>query len=175
VGRLFPHKGADLAIEALTSEMRLLVVGQPYDKKYFEDLKTLAAGKRVEFLHDIGDDELVRLYRGATAILLTSRYRDRYGKESRVPELLGQTLLEGMACETAAVTTNVASLPEIVRNEVDGFVVEPNAEALREKLEVLWKNPEMARAMGKAARERVLEKFTWDGVVGRCLDAYREA
>ncbi len=172
VGRLFPHKGADLAIEAVRSDMRLVVVGQPYDERYFGDLKKLAEGKRVEFLHDVDDTKLIELYRGARALILTSRYRDRYGHESRVPELLGQTLLEGMACGVAAVASDVASLPEIVRHEVDGFIVKPEVPALAEVLERLWANPELATSMGKAARDRVLQKFTWDDVVHRCLDAY---
>jgi glycosyltransferase involved in cell wall biosynthesis len=54
-----------------------------------------------------------------------------------------------------------------------GFLVEPNDPAdLRARLRWLKDHPAEAAAMGEAARRRVLEKFTWDAVVDRCLAAY---
>jgi glycosyltransferase involved in cell wall biosynthesis len=97
-----------------------------------------------------------------------------YGGETLVPELLGQTLLEGMACGLPAICTSVASMPEIVVDGVTGFVVPPNdPRALSEKIAWLRDHPERARAMGEAARKRVLDKFTWPQVVQRCLDIYQ--
>ena len=107
-------------------------------------------------------------------MVLPSVYRDLYGGETRVPELLGQTLLEGMACDTPAICTAVASMPEVVVDGVTGFVVPPNnPAALREKLCWLRDHPAEAAAMGRAARQHVLEKFTWPAVVRRCLEHYR--
>jgi glycosyltransferase involved in cell wall biosynthesis len=99
-----------------------------------------------------------------------------YGGQTRVPELLGQTLLEGMACGAPAVCTAVASLPEVVEDGVSGFVVPPNdPAALRAALVRLRDDPAAAAAMGRAARRRVLDRFTWPAVVRRCLDAYEAA
>jgi starch synthase len=93
-----------------------------------------------------------------------------------VPELLGQTLLEGMACEAPAVCTRVASLPEVVEDGVSGIVVPPNEpSALGETLAWLHRHPQDGAAMGRAGRRRVLDRFTWPVVVHRCLDAYRGA
>jgi len=58
----------------------------------------MAAGKRVTFQHDLDDAGLIQAYRGALCVVLPSVYRTMYGVEYQVPELLGQTLLEGMAC-----------------------------------------------------------------------------
>jgi len=44
---------------------------------------------------------------------------------------------------------------------------------LSQKLQWLREYPREARAMGQAARERVLEKFTWPRVVRRCLEIYK--
>ena len=108
--------------------------------------------------------------------MLPSVYRTSIGTETAVPELLGQTLLEGMACETPAICTNVASLPEVVDDGVTGFVVPPNdPAALGDRLEQFRRDPERATSMGTAARARVLERFTWDRVVQRCLEAYEGA
>lgn len=173
VGRILPHKGVDDLIRALPEAMRLEVIGQPYDAKYVDDLKKLCEGKRVTFRHDCDDAALVAAYRRATCVVLPSVYRSMYGQETRVPELLGQTLLEGMACGTPVISTDVASLPEVVEDGVTGFVVPPNdPAALGEKLAWLRDHPERAAEMGRAARRRVLEKFTWREVVRRCLEIY---
>jgi glycosyltransferase involved in cell wall biosynthesis len=104
--------------------------------------------------------------------VLPSVYRTPVG-ETKVPELLGQTLLEGMACGAAALCTRVASMPEVVEDGVTGFVVPPNdPAALGERLAWLAAHREQAAVMGAAGRARVLRHFTWDAVVSRCLDAY---
>jgi glycosyltransferase involved in cell wall biosynthesis len=173
VGRLLPHKGVDDLIRALPQGMSLEVIGQPYGAAYVRELKSLAEGRRVTFRHDCDDAALVAAYRAALCVVLPSVYRDMYGHETRVPELLGQTLLEGMACGAPAVCTNVASLPEVVEDGVNGFVVPPNdPAALGEKLSWLASHPREAAGMGRAARARVLEKFNWGAVVERCLEIY---
>ena len=104
---------------------------------------------------------------------LPSLYRDCYGNETRIPELLGQTLLEGMACGVAGLCTQVASLPEVVEAGVSGYVVPPNdPDALGERLRTLRDNPNLVAQMGQGARQRVLTRFTWDAVVDRCFAAY---
>jgi glycosyltransferase involved in cell wall biosynthesis len=173
VGRLMPHKGVNDLVEALPDGLTLELIGRPYDERFFSDLKRLAAGKRVVFRPDCDDGELVRAYRRAVCVVLPSVYRDCYGGESKVPELLGQTLIEGMACGTPAVCTAVASMPEVVADGVTGFVVPPNdPPALRAKLEFLRDNLSEVVAFGAAGRRRVLERFTWSQVVARCLERY---
>lgn len=176
VGRLMPHKGVDVLIDALPPGLTLELIGRPYHDGYFARLKAAAAGKRVVFRPDCDDAAIVRAYRRATCVVLPSVYRDCDGIETRVPELLGQTPLEGMACGAAAIVTDVASLPEVVADGVTGFVVPPNDPvALRSKLEWLRDHPTEARAMGEAGRLWVQERFTWPAVVTRCLAAYTGA
>jgi glycosyltransferase involved in cell wall biosynthesis len=173
VGRLMPHKGVDDLVEALPRGMRLELIGRPYHEEFVADLRRLAEGKDVRFRHDCDDADLVDAYRRALCVVLPSVYRTRYGGETRVPELLGQTLLEGMACGAPAVCTDVASMPEVVEDGVTGFVVPPNdPEALKAKLVWLRENPSRRREMGEAARRRVLEKFTWPSVVRNCVEIY---
>lgn len=173
VGRLLPHKGVNDLVNAVAPDMPLELIGQPGDPKFLADLKELAAGKRVSFRHDCNDDEIVQAYREALCVVLPSVYQTMYGAESRVPELLGQTLLEGMACGTPAICTNVASMPEVVEDGVSGFVVPPNdSAALGQKLRWLREHPAETKTMGHAARRRALEKFTWPQVVRRCLEVY---
>jgi glycosyltransferase involved in cell wall biosynthesis len=169
-----PHKGIDVLITALPEDLDLEIIGQPYDDRYFRDLKRLAMAKRVIFRHDCTDEDLVRAYQRAMCVVLPSVYKTMYGDAGVVPELLGQTLLEGMACEAPVICTNVASLPEVVQDGVTGFVVPPNdPAALRERIIWLAQHSDQGRTIGLLARSRVLEVFTWPAVVRRCLDIYR--
>jgi glycosyltransferase involved in cell wall biosynthesis len=174
VGRLLPHKGVDVLVQDLPPGLTLELIGRPYSDAYLARLRELAVGKRVLFRMDCDDKELVRAYRRAACVVLPSVYRDCYGNETKVPELLGQTPLEAMACGAPAIVTNVASLPEVVVDGETGFIVPPNDPvALRTKLEWIRDHPRESRAMGNAGREWVLKQFTWSAVVQHCLNAYK--
>jgi glycosyltransferase involved in cell wall biosynthesis len=176
VGRLLPHKGISDVIRGLPDAMPMTVVGPVPDPATKERLVALARGKAVTFLHGLSDDALVDEYRRAMCIVLPSVYRTDDGAETLVPELLGQTLLEGMACGAPAICTDVASMPEVVQHGVTGFVVPPNDPvSLGARLDWLRSHPVEAAAMGQAGRRRVIERFTWGSVVERCLVAYSSA
>jgi len=173
VGRIVPHKGINDLINAMPPDLELEIIGQPYDQRFAEDLRKLAEGKRVVFRHQCSDEELVEAYRSAMCVVLPSVCRTLYGDETKVPELLGQTLLEAMACGAPTICTQVASMPEVVVDEKTGFVVPPNnPAALGEKIAWLRDHQREREAMGVAARERVLTAFTWPAVVQRCLQIY---
>lgn len=174
VGRLLPHKGVDVLLEALPDDVRTFVVGPVADQRYRADLERLAAGKRVEFRHDADDVALADFYRRSRIVVLPSVTVDCYGGRTNVPELLGQTLLEAMASAAATIATDVASLPEIVRHGETGLIVpERDPAALRAAIARLHADPDEADAFGRAGRRRALDEFSWDTVVDRCLSAYR--
>ena len=67
-------------------------------------------------------------------------------------------------------------MPEVVEDGVTGFIVAAHdAGRLGERLRWLREHPREAGQMGQAARQRVLEKFTWPIVVRRCLEIYAAA
>ena len=173
VGRLMPHKGVNYLVEAAEDGLPVELIGRPYAPEFTTYLRELAQGKPVTFRHDLDDAGIVDAYRRAQCVVLPSVYRPWGGGETTVPELLGQTLLEGMACGTPAICTDVASMPEIVRDGETGFVVPPNdAAALRDRLRWLRDHPAEVERMGANARRDVLERFTWPQVVRHCLAVY---
>lgn len=175
VGRLLPHKGINYLIEAIDPDTRLTIVGRRWShaQRYYELLRRLAIGKSVSFNEEVDDSQLVQAYQRALCIVLPSVYTTVFGERHAIPELLGQTLLEGMACGAPAICTDVGSLPEVVQDGVTGFVVPPNdPRAIRSRIQFLKQHPAEAKAMGEAARQRVLNRFTWDRTVDKCLRAY---
>ena len=175
VGRLLPHKGVHNLIEAVAPDVPLRIVGQPLDADYANTLRARASGKCVTFVHDADDDQLVAEYRRATCVVLPSVYTMPDGRTTRVPELLGQTLLEGMACGRPTICTDVASLPEVVVHGETGYVVPAaNPQALATAIATLQANPGEAERLGANGRSRVLDRFRWENVVDRCISAYLE-
>jgi glycosyltransferase involved in cell wall biosynthesis len=177
VGRLLPHKGINYLIEAVQDDIPLKIIGNyaKWADRFYKLLHELAKDKQVTFCENGDDEEIVNSYRKALCIVLPSVHVTVFGENYSIPELLGLTLLEGMACGIPAITTNICSLPEVVEDGITGFVVPPNNPiALRNKIVWLRENPTEACKMGQAARQRVLEFFSWDRVVDRCLNAYKE-
>jgi glycosyltransferase involved in cell wall biosynthesis len=173
VGRLLPHKGINYLIEGLPAGVSLEIIGRAADESYVAELETLARGKSVTFRRDFDDAALVDAYRRALCVVLPSVYRTSRGYETKIPELLGQTLIEGMSCGIPAICTNVASMPEVVENGVTGFIAPANEpRELGERIQWLVDHPAEAAAMGQAGRARVLKYFTWRAVVERCLAIY---
>ena len=138
-------------------------------------LQSLARDRKVTFLGPVADSELPGLYRSAAVLALPSVDRSVYGKQIRVSELLGLVALEAMSSGTPVVASRTGGLPEVVEHGVTGFLVSPgDVGELRDRLSELLADPELAARMGKAARERVLEMFTWRKCAERCLEAYEE-
>jgi glycosyltransferase involved in cell wall biosynthesis len=175
VGRLLPHKGVHDLIDAVAPDVPVRIVGQPLEADYANTLRARASGKCVTFVHDADDDQLVAEYRRATCVVLPSVYTLPDGRTTRVPELLGQALLEAMACGRPVICTDVASLPEVVVHGETGYVVPPgNPAALGTAVAAVRADPEEAGRLGTNGRTRVLDRFRWENVVDRCLSAYLE-
>jgi glycosyltransferase involved in cell wall biosynthesis len=176
VGRLLPHKGISDLIASLPSHMALDIIGPRDNTGYAQLLRSQAGDKKVRFHDDCDDRMLLDAYRRALCVVLPSVYKTPDGQETKVPELLGQTLLEAMACGAPVICTRVASMPEIVDDGRTGFIVEPgDSRAIGDRLCWLAGHPAEAAAMGAEGRREVLERFQWTQVVRRCLDAYLSA
>jgi glycosyltransferase involved in cell wall biosynthesis len=177
VGRVLPHKGVHTLIAALPEALSLDIVGPLTDRRYGDELQALAAaaGGRVTFHGAVSETDLTSFYRGALCIVLPSVTMDPYGGVTPAPELLGQTLLEGMASGLPAVCTDVGALTEVVIHGHTGLVVQERApDALRRALSDLAGNQEQARRWGQYARARTFDHFSWSTVACRCVAVYRE-
>jgi glycosyltransferase involved in cell wall biosynthesis len=82
--------------------------------------------------------------------------------------------LEAMACGLPVVATAVGSMAEMVTDGRDGFIVRPDApDQLADRLIALLAEPDRARAMGNAGRERVERDFTLDCMTERYTALFR--
>jgi glycosyltransferase involved in cell wall biosynthesis len=81
------------------------------------------------------------------------------------------SILEAMACGKPNVAPRVGSIAETVIEGEHGLLADPgNEEALAARIVELMHNPLRAAAMGRAARERVVESYSLE----RMVDGYQE-
>ncbi len=89
-------------------------------------------------------------------------------------EGLPKVLLEAASCGRPIVATDVPGCREIVRNNINGFLVPPyDSKSLVVALKALIKNPKLRARMGASGREIVMAEFSEEIVVKQTLELYK--
>ena len=103
---------------------------------------------------------------------------DRAAAVSVIPSLeegFGIPAAEAMGCEIPVIATDAGGLPEVVEDGVTGRIVpKGNVDALTEALDQLLADPALRRQMGRAGRQRALDRFDWDGTAQQFESLYEE-
>jgi glycosyltransferase involved in cell wall biosynthesis len=176
VGRLVPRKGFDRAIRLLARVpgAELLVAGGPAPAELpcdpeAERLRKLAAeygvADRVRLLGAVPHEAMPALMSGADLVLSTPVY-----------EPFGIVPLEAMACRTPVVATAVGGQLDTVLDGRTGLLLPPDCpdDTLAAAVRELLADRERLARYGRAGRERVLERFTWQRVAEGVERVYRE-
>jgi len=88
---------------------------------------------------------------------------------------LGRGNLEAMACKKPVVGTCFGGVPEVIRDGVTGFVVNPfKIESMAERIIDLLKNREKAKQFGEAGFQRVKQHFNLDSQVAQTISRYQK-
>jgi glycosyltransferase involved in cell wall biosynthesis len=132
-------------------------------EEWFEMLADRArVSHSVEFRQSVEESELLQFYSDADVVVLPSRN-----------EGWGLSLMEAMACRKPVVATRVGGIPELVRDGVDGTLVEPGDVAgLAAAMVAMLSDDKLRSRMGSSGRERV-SAFTWAEAARVTLAAYR--
>lgn len=169
VGSVTARKGQDVVIRAMPRILETIpdavyvCAGLPIEGDTFMKLvRQLGIEQHVRFLGMVPTDVLPPLYNASDVFLMTSRHA------SSQFEGFGIAVIEAALCGTPAVVTAGSGLREAVENDTTGCVVPDNDhEAVATAVVRLLADPASKQRMGKAARSRALEDFTWSRVVGR--------
>jgi glycosyltransferase involved in cell wall biosynthesis len=90
-------------------------------------------------------------------------------------EGIGGILLDAMDQALPIVASRVGGLPEIVRDGVNGILIEPRSpDQLQQAVLRLYEDPDLCRAMGARGRE-FSRDFTSDAMAAGYLDLYEQA
>jgi glycosyltransferase involved in cell wall biosynthesis len=152
----WPNKNHDRLIEAFgllrrgRPELRLVLTGGGHEGRSVPD--------GVELRGRVSDDELLRLYRTASALVFPSLY-----------EGFGQPPLEAMACGCPVAAAPTGAIPEVCGDAARYF--DPtSAESIAETVEAVLEHPDelVRRGLERAAR------FSWDACARGHEAVYRE-
>jgi glycosyltransferase involved in cell wall biosynthesis len=84
------------------------------------------------------------------------------------------TAIEALAAGRPVVATRVGGVPDVIREGVHGFLVEPgDVDALADRLATLARDPELRARMGAAGRERVVPRYAVQRLIDDMDRLYR--
>jgi glycosyltransferase involved in cell wall biosynthesis len=160
-----PNKGIRTLIEALAAlpdDVRLTLVDSP-ESQAVKWASELGCRDRLDLAGRVSQDELIRLYRSASLVVVPSRF-----------EGFGLPAAEAMACATPVVATRAGALPEVMATGGGGETVpRDDPAAMASTIGRLLDSPEQLRTLGEGARERVVAAYAWPSVAARTAAEYQ--
>jgi len=90
-------------------------------------------------------------------------------------EGLPVVLMEAMAMQIPCVSTNIAGIPELIRNDIDGLLVPASdLDALTEALTKLMDDSELRNRLAASGRARVMDHYNLARNVGELAATFFE-
>lgn len=164
--RAHHYRRVDLLLEAARAlpDLSLLLVGDGDTRAAYEaQAQALGIADRVRFVGKVAHPDLPGFYNAADIVVLPSELQESFG----------MVLIEGMACGKPVVASSIPGVRSIVRDGVDGVVIEPgSAEALTAGIARLLACD--LQAMGAAGRAKVEAKYSWPSIVTALESLYQD-
>jgi glycosyltransferase involved in cell wall biosynthesis len=153
-------------IRAQKPNVRFVLVGTPDDQNPesvpFEQLSKWNEEGVIEWWGRM--DNMPAVYRQSSIVCFPS-YR----------EGLPKSLLEAASCGLPIVTYDVPGCREVVKDQVNGFLVPLwDSQRMIKALMELLDNPDLCAQMGKAGREMVLNEFSQELVADQTMKVWDE-
>lgn len=168
-GRNRPRKGAHVIIEAAKLIPReipvhFILMGRISENRQL--MRQIAANPNKDRIH------LAGFRNDAPEVIAAS---DTFVMPSTEREGLCRAVIEAMAYGVPPIVTRVGGLPELVKDNESGFVIEPNdPEALAEKIIAFYQDPKTKKMLGENARQRIDSHFNIDTTVEKTQQLFEE-
>jgi len=116
----------------------------------------------IDVLGFLTQDDLTRELTSAKALVAPSLHGESFG----------MVLTRAFGCATPVVASDIAGYREVMTPETAVAVPPADARALSDAVIGLLEDEPRRRALGAAARELALARYSWDGVARRLLEIY---
>ena len=88
---------------------------------------------------------------------------------------LPNTVMESLACGTPVVGFAVGGIPDMVEHKISGMLATPHdPKELAEGIAYILKNQERRESIGRAARRKVEENYSYPVVSRQYIDLYEQ-
>jgi len=170
VGRLSVQKNIPLLIKALNIciyryrlPIQLQIAGDGEKKQQLRQMvKQLKLDKYVTFLGNVPLSEMQKLYTTSDIFVLPS-----------IIESFGTVIIEAMACGVPVIATNIPGVRNIVKNGVNGLLVNQNPQAIAKAINLLINNQKLRNKLIHHGFEEV-KKYSWETVTDEYENIYRK-
>lgn len=157
LGRFSPEKAPHLAIKVakklgipLKMGAKIDLLNKDFHKYYKEKIEPEIDGKLIQYLGELGHKEKNDLLKNALATLIPIQWEEPFGL----------VMPESNACGTPVVAFRRGSVPELIKDDVNGFVIEDGD--VDGMVEAVKKCPSLDR---KAVRQVVIDNFSKEKMV----------
>ena len=156
-GRIHHDKGAREALEiARTCNKKLILAGIIQDDAYYNQfIEPYLDKTNVIYVGSVGPDQRNHLLGKATALLHPINFNEPFGL----------SVIEAMACGTPVIAFNRGSMPELIEDGKNGFLVN----TINEAVDAVTKINDIDRA---CCRRHVEQYFTVDHMVEKYIQVY---
>lgn len=177
VGRLMETKGFHILVEAMARlrdqgrDVHCIIAGDgPEAERLQRLINEMHLADRISLLGRVQPEDLLAYYRRARVLAMPCCIRN--GDLDGIPTVL----MEAMAMEIPVVASRVSGIPELVRHDETGLLVDPDdPEALAEALARLLEDQGLSQRLAKAGRDLVVSQFNMHHNVKQLLGLFTEA
>lgn len=171
MGRIHFMKGLDILAKSFGNIVKQnpkahLVIAGPENNSYKKEIiATLEKGnalKSTTFTGMIQGKEKLSALSRADIFVLPS-----------YSEGFSMSIIEALACSLPVVITTGCKFTSIIKNNA-GFVIDPNAEQLTNKISVLLNSEALRSQMGANGKMLVSRDYTWDSIANRMIIEYQK-
>jgi glycosyltransferase involved in cell wall biosynthesis len=166
VGRLLPHKAFEVAIDALSGNSSLLIIGPESEEKHYKQfLQNKIKGRKIDIVGEISSSDRDNITSRSLALIANSSsvtYDNRLFEQS---ELLGLVLIEAILNNTLPIASSQPALKEVMTVLEMEELVYPERESQSLKSKMLFvkslSSDEYQELINKA-KKNIESLFLWD-------------
>lgn len=167
-GRLSPEKGVDFLVRSFAKLLKY----QPCQLLLIADGPEF--GNVLRLIKECNMRDSVLLVSAAAEVVPYLKAADLFVLPSRF-EGLSNALLEAMSCGLPVISTRVGGSSDIIEDGVNGLLVDiDNEEQMKDAMELVLNDRQLATALGKNARETVEEKHDISKIADAYISLYRD-
>ncbi|MCO6499782.1 MAG: glycosyltransferase family 4 protein [Vicingus serpentipes] len=168
VGGITKIRGIKEIVNSIESlDLKLLIAGDFLENGLREEVCQLKGWRKVEELGFINRKEVKEVYAKSKLGLVTLHPVINY------IEALPVKMFEYMAAGLPIIASNFPLWKSIIENNECGICVNPlNPKEIKEAIEYILNNPELASIMGRNGKKLVKEKYNWSIEENKLLNFY---